>query len=175
MSSIPLRGTFVVKDAEEDAQGTLRSSRRSVTAKGGEKDAQTSLRLPRELYEQVSQAAGDHGIGEEIRQRLQRSFDQEAKGREPIDLKTRELASAIANVAAHASGYYRPWHGDAHTFEVVKAAIDRLLAYYQPKGEPVPYPNPDNIADLLWGPAHSSEEVGAAMASLVLALQREGR
>jgi hypothetical protein len=157
-SSIPRGVSIVVKGPEKDAQGSLRLSRRGAIAKGAEKDTQTSLRLPRELYEQLSQAAGDRGIGEEIRQRLQASFATVRP-----DPKTAELATAVAMIASEASRYYRPWHENRHAFDTVRAAVVLLMASYQPKGEAVPTPNPGDLADLLWGPEHSPEDVARAL------------
>ena len=145
--------------------------RRGATTKGGEMDIQTSLRLPRELYERLLQAAGDRGIGEEIRQRCQASFAPEPSD----DPKTAELATAVAKLASEASSYYRPWHEDPHTFAIVKVGMDLLLACYRPKGDPVPAPNPDNIADLIWGPENSPEDVARTLVVSEIRNLREGR
>jgi hypothetical protein len=95
-------------------------------------DIQTSLRLPRELYERLSQAAGNRGIGEEIRQRLQRSF-----GDKLTDPKTRKLLSAI-NFVATSMTLDGNWHEDLNLFRVFKAALVALLSRFEPPG-----PSPD--------------------------------
>jgi len=161
----------VARGAEKDAKRPLRPSRRGAAAKGSEMDIQTSLRLPRELYERLAQAAGDRGIGEEIRQRCQASFAPEPSD----DPKTAELATAVAKLASEASSYYRPWHEDPHTYAIVKVGMGLLLAFYQPKGDPKPKPNPDNLADILWAPAHSPEEVARTLvASEIRHLREQG-
>jgi hypothetical protein len=163
--------------AKKDA---LRLSRKGAMAKDApEKDIQTSLRLPHELYEQLSQAAGDRGIGEEIRQRCQASFAHELSD----DPETAELATAVAKLASAASSYYRPWHEDPHTFAIVKEAIDLLLACYRPKGDPVPAPKGDpvpapnagNLADVLWGPEHSPKLVARTLVASEIRYLRERR
>src|SRR5712671_3368256 len=111
MLSVSLRGITVVEERNKDLLGALRRSLGDTTAKRADKGIQTSLRLPRTLYELLSKAAGDRGIGEEIRQRLQASFAPVRR-----DPKTAELATAVAQIASEASSYYRPWHEDPHTF-----------------------------------------------------------
>jgi hypothetical protein len=135
-------------------------------------DVQTSLRLPEELRDRLSEAAAanGHGIGEEIRQRLEGSFV--TGGREP---KTVEMAAAVARIASDASSYYRPWYEDPFTFEVVKAAVPIVLAIYQPKGDPVPRPNPDGIAELVFPGVVKPEEVARTLAAAVISNMRSGR
>ena len=169
---VPDRSILVVTGVEKDARRSLRPSRRRATANGAaEKDKQTSLRLPHDLYERLSQAAGDRGIGEEIRQRCQASFAPEPSE----DPKTAELATAVAKLASEASSYYRPWHEDPHTYAIVKVGMGLLLACYQPKGDPVPTPNPHNLADVLWAPKHSPEDVARTLVASEIRNLREGR
>jgi hypothetical protein len=144
------------------------------TAKDPEGDdrltTHTTFRLPRDLHQRLLAAAGERGIGEEIRRRLEASF---TPGTE--DPKTRELAGAVAKIASAVSSYYRPWHENRHAFDAVRAAVALLMASYQPKGDPVPTPNDDDLADLLWGPNHCSDEVAKTLATSVIRELREGR
>jgi hypothetical protein len=65
-----------------------------------DKGVQTSLRLPRDLYDRLANTAGNKGIGEEIRQRLEASF---VKGPAPSrDLWFADLLTAINQAAAGA-------------------------------------------------------------------------
>jgi hypothetical protein len=125
---------------------------------------QTSLRLPRGLYDQLANVAGERGIGEEIRQRLEASFGQTPAGSDP---KTRELALAISSLAELASRDYQPWHTDRFTFDIVEVGLCKLLALYKPKGEPTPKPNPEGLADVLYGENATPELIGAMLAAVV--------
>ena len=53
---------------------------------------QTSFRLPRELYERLVEAAGEKGLAEEIRRRLEASFEAKPSADDP---KTKQLVDAI--------------------------------------------------------------------------------
>ncbi len=65
-----------------------------------DKGVQTSLRLPRDLYDSLGRVAGDKGIGEEIRQRLEASFVQgPAPSKDPW---FSDLLTAIDQAAAGA-------------------------------------------------------------------------
>src|SRR5215471_7014954 len=90
-----------------------------IMAKGA--DAQTSLRLPHELYERLAQAANNRGqgIGEEMRRRLMGSFEADIPSAN--DLKTRRLLAAIAAVADSISPSLGPWHKNAPAFTALKA------------------------------------------------------
>ncbi len=50
---------------------------------------QSAVRLPQSLHQRLKKAGGERGMGEEIRRRLEASFDVEAKA--PGDPKTREI------------------------------------------------------------------------------------
>lgn len=87
----------------------------------------TSVRLPRPLHEKLEAVAGDRGIGEEIRDRLERSFDPQP------DPLTAELLEAAAKLQR---AYGRSWHEDAFAFAVFKKLIDFRLNSAEPKGSP---------------------------------------
>ena len=57
---------------------------------------QTAVRLPQSLRDRLSKAGGERGMGEEIRRRLEASFEAE---KAPADPKTRELLDAISSCA----------------------------------------------------------------------------
>jgi len=132
---------------------------------------QTSLRLPRELHDRLSAAAGERGIGEEIRRRLEASYAPE----QAADPKTRDLARLVTSAAdliGGAGGYYRTWHTDPFSFEVFKLlvgkALDTAMALYRPEGEAVPKPNPGGIASVLFDDDVAPEVVADALTSAVL-------
>jgi hypothetical protein len=94
-----------------------------------DKGMQTSFRLPRELHKRLMAEAGDKGIGEEMRRRLEASFGPE----QPVaDPKTGELLAAIAEMAGRVSG----WQEDPDQFAAFARAINLVLAGFMPAGEP---------------------------------------
>lgn len=96
-------------------------------------DAQTSLRLPQELRDQLGSAADAAGrsVGEEIRRRLEASF----AGSPPAaaDHRTSDLLRVIARCAAILSEHWAPWHADAAAFAVFHAAIEDRLSRHRPE------------------------------------------
>lgn len=93
-------------------------------------DVQSSLRLPEELRDRLAQAAADngHGIGEEMRRRLEASF-----GSAPLsdDQKTAKLLQVIARAAAILTSEWAAWHEDARACAVFKAAVADLIGRRQ--------------------------------------------
>jgi hypothetical protein len=96
-------------------------------------------------------------MGEEIRRRLEASFDAEAKA--PSDPKTRELLEAISFCAEQIARDCHSWSEDAFAFEVLKRCVNMLLKHFQPKGEPVPNLKPDSlfVIDPLFSPTQPEE------------------
>jgi hypothetical protein len=103
-------------------------------SKSVDRDAVLTFRLPRELYERVKKAAGDRSVSEEMRRRLEASFDV---SRDPTTMK---LTSAIRLVAQFLEAVYPAWHQDPFVFLIFKMAIDALLQEFKPEGEPKPLP-----------------------------------
>jgi len=98
-------------------------------------DVQTSLRLSEELRDRLATAAVDnrHGIGEDMRQRLEASFKFEPNSDDP---KMRELLAGVARMAEFLARYYPQWHTEGFSLNAFKYATDKLIGLYQPKGEP---------------------------------------
>jgi hypothetical protein len=89
---------------------------------------QTAVRLPVEMHEQLRQSSGSGGVSEEIRRRLQRSFDDDA-----VDPVTREVATAIVHLAADVQrDYGASWYGYEETHNIFVAAVAVHLAEYKP-------------------------------------------
>lgn len=91
---------------------------------------QTALWLPREMHERLKKEGGERGLGDEIRRRLQFSFDAE-----PPDKTTDELLDAINQIVIALD---EPWYTNRFVFDVFKAAIIELLSKYQPNGQAEP-------------------------------------
>ena len=108
---------------------------------------QTAVRLPRSLRDRLSKAGGEGGVGEEIRRRLEASFDAE---RSPTDPKAGELADAIIFCADEIARELRPWSENPYAFAVLKETMSRLLADFEPKGDVVPPANPDSVLIFLF-------------------------
>jgi hypothetical protein len=123
---------------------------------------QSAVRLPQSLHDRLKKAGGERGMGEEIRKRLEASFNAE---KVPGDQSTRELLDAISAVADETTSYYGRWSENAFAFEVLKACVNMLWSYYQPKGELAANPNPDSAADLLFGPDHSLKDISRTIVS----------
>ena len=102
-------------------------------------DVQTSLRLPEVLRDRLAQAAAEtgHGIGEEMRLRLEASFKPQPTDGDP---RTLQFAEAVKIAAANLGRVCAPWHKDPFAFAIFKVAFDTLLQRFQPGGEPVPPP-----------------------------------
>jgi hypothetical protein len=121
---------------------------------------QSAIRLPKDLHDRLKKAGGERGMGEEIRRRLEASFESE---RLPEDPTTHELLQAISTVADELTDDFGRWSENAFAFEVLKTCVDMLLALYQPKGEPIANSKPDSVSYLLFGPEPSVKEVSQAI------------
>jgi hypothetical protein len=122
---------------------------------------QSAVRLPRSLHERLKKAGGERGMGEEIRRRLEASYDAEEEA--PRDPQTRELLEAASFLAKQTTSYYGSWSEDAFAFKVLKGCMDRLLEHYQPEGDPsLAKPNPTALGKMIFGSEtenRSSEEI----------------
>jgi len=116
-----------------------------MTRKIEDEMAQTTMRLPRDLYRRLKRAGGERGMGEEIRRRLEASFEPESTNQ-----KTKELLQAIAFVADETDNNYGPWSESAFAFEVVKLCVDLLLVLDRPKGDAIA-PGDSTIGTLIYG------------------------
>jgi hypothetical protein len=98
---------------------------------------QTAIHLPRDLHAKLRKLGGERGMSEEIRRRLEASFQQEARA--AADPKLSELQDQIdrlARVSQLVAG--APWHGDPFAFEAFRAAVMAVLDILRPPGEVVP-------------------------------------
>lgn len=113
---------------------------------------QSAIRLPRSLHQRLKKEGGERGMGEEIRRRLETSFEAESP---PADPSTQELLDAISSCAEGIAVDYGSWAEDPFAFAVLRVCVSMLLTHFQPEGEPVPKPKPDGMADLIFGRDHS--------------------
>jgi hypothetical protein len=118
---------------------------------------QTAVRLPVEMHERLRQ--GELGVSEEIRQRVERTFQQDAVAllveaaaknqrtiaaeiehrlertfaEDALDPITRELLTGIVNLAAGVQADLgAAWHSAQEVQEVFAAAVALRLAAYKP-------------------------------------------
>jgi hypothetical protein len=117
---------------------------------------QSAVRLPRSLHETLKKAGGDRGMGDEIRRRLESSFAAEKNLENP---NTRELINAISFSDEELVRDFGSWSKDRFAFEVFRESVNALLKQYEPKGELIPVPNPDGMAEILFGENPSAEDV----------------
>ena len=109
--------------------------------KNDDEMVQTAVRLPQSLRDRLSKAGGDRGLGEEIRTRLEASFEA---AKAPADPRTPELLDAIASCAEEIARDLRPWSADPYAFAVLKQTMSMVLAGFEPEGEAVPHANPNS-------------------------------
>jgi len=123
----------------------------------------TTFRVPKELHDKLTAVAGRRGIGEEIRRRLEASFECEARQAEG---SVEELQRAAAMVM----GYFGNWRNDPFAHAVFSQAAKLILEKTRPKGEaiPKPDPNPDNLADVLFDLTEPPEKIGGTIAGFAI-------
>src|SRR5690242_19884682 len=109
---------------------------------------QSAIRLPQSLHQRLKKAGGDRGMGEEIRRRLEASFDAE---KTPANPKMIYLLDAISSCAEEITNDFGSWSEDPFAFEVLKGCVNLLLMRFQPKGKPVANLKPDSMAAWLFG------------------------
>jgi hypothetical protein len=90
----------------------------------------TSIRLPSALYEKLDRAREGRPLGEEIRRRLQASFEGAAPT--GADDKTTKMLGQVATLAKTISEHYGPWHASARTYAIFKLALEKGLPDYDP-------------------------------------------
>ena len=126
---------------------------------------QTALWLPRDMHEQLKQAGGERGLGDEIRRRLQVTFGTEQR---PLDPLTDLLLSLIKQIALDLS-LDEAWSANRFAFDVFKAAISELLdliSNVHPRREPQLSTMPKLQAK--YGPDEKPETIGRMLARSVL-------
>jgi hypothetical protein len=129
---------------------------------------QTAVWLPRDMHERLkNEGAGREGLGEEIRRRIQMSFDAEEKtGRDEITL---ELLDEIGQ-AAIASSTEGRWYTNRFTFNVFKAAADALISRLEPNSEA---PGMTTRLQKLYGSDAKAETVGRVLAGVFLSRHQD--
>ncbi len=96
-------------------------------------------------------------MGEEIRRRLEASFDAEAEA--PSDPKTRDLLAAVTFFAGQTTNYYGSWSEDPFAFQVLKETVDMLFRHFQPMGDPVlAKPKPTGLGETIFGKNGENEK-----------------
>ncbi len=126
-----------------------------MKGKSGADMIQSAIRLPRKLHERLKKAGGQRGMGQEVRQRLEASFDAERTATHP---KTMYLLNAISACADKIERDYGNWSEDAFAFEVLKGCANILFMHFKPTGEPIPKPKPGSLAATLFGPSEPKPE-----------------
>jgi hypothetical protein len=132
-------------------------------AKGVPRDTALTLRLPRELHEQLREAAKGRSVSEEMRARLEWSILNDWTN----DPKTRDLVDSIAEVARNVQPYFGAWHDNPYGYAVFKIAVDTLLSKMRPKGKPTP-PADDGE----FRPGDTPEEAGRTLARATIIARR---
>jgi len=98
-------------------------------------------------------------IAEPALMRLEASFLADVLN----DDETRRLIDAIKGVTRNIRAPFGSWHRHRFAFEVFRAAVNTLLGFYRPSGDPV-RPSDNEIADLYLGDAGTPETAGKMLA-----------
>ncbi len=132
---------------------------------------QSAVWLPRELHQLLKRAGGERGMGEEIRKRLEKSFEAEKIPKEPSRHK---LSLAVGFIATKAARYFGDWSEDRFSFEVLKAGVNLWLTANQPEGEPVMKPNPNREPfDAYFDPSSTPENIARSILANLTWLREE--
>ena len=120
---------------------------------------QTTVWLPHGMYGKLTKG-GQLKLADEIRRRLQASFDAEQL---PSDQKTEELLDAIKQIKGNLDEL---WHTDRFAYDVFKAAINELLSNYQPSSET----QPRTVSKLqtMYGPDVNPVTIGNILAHVAI-------
>jgi hypothetical protein len=130
-----------------------------------------AVRLPQKLQERLRRAGGEGGMGEEIRKRLEKSFETEKTPKKP---KTRNLLMATGFIAEKAGMYFGDWSEDPFAFEILKAGVNLWLTANRPKGEPVMKPNPNREPfDSFFDPSSTPENIASSILANLTWLREE--
>jgi hypothetical protein len=118
---------------------------------------QTALWLPRDMHEKLKNEGGERGFGDEIRRRLQITFDDEGP---PVDATTRQLLEEIEWLTLNMLPLV--WHADHEAFEVFRAGINEVLSSHRPSSEVqrTVAPGPTGKLQTIYGPDAKPETVG---------------
>jgi hypothetical protein len=94
---------------------------------------QTAVRLPQDVYDRLKKS--EHGVSEEIRRRLARTFAEDDAGTDP---ETRRLMDAIEKLAVLVRlQTNHNWHSHPAAHWVMRNAITARLQRLRPSGERV--------------------------------------
>ncbi len=120
---------------------------------------QTALWLPRDMHKKLKDEGGERGFGDEIRRRLQITFDDEGP---PVDPTTRQLLEDIKYLALNMQQQVGSWHADHELFETFKVAINGMLSRHQPSSEAqgTVASGPTGRLQTIFGPDAKPETVG---------------
>jgi len=128
---------------------------------------QTALWLPRDMHEQLKQAGGERGLGDEIRRRLQRTFDDEKREGDPV---TDLLADLTRQVDLRFRDVGR-WYEDPWICNKFKDALGELASSLcLVRSQSVSAPEPATLSKLhaKYGPDVKPESIGTLIARAAL-------
>jgi len=108
----------------------------------GKRGVHTAVVLPPDVLEQLRKS--ERGVSEEIRERINRTFSDDA-----IDPVTRELRDGLVNIAARLRGDFgEEWHASPRVFREFAAAVAQRLSAYEPPAT-APTDIPDSVAGVV--------------------------
>jgi len=125
---------------------------------------QTALWLPRSMHQELKEAGGERGLGDEIRRRLVASFGVEKRPRDPF---TDHLLDLVERLAVNLS-LDEEWWASRFAFDVFKAAINELLwQLASTLGVEEPQRGTTSKLQTRYGPDEKPETIGRILARAV--------
>jgi hypothetical protein len=104
----------------------MSNKRRKFVKKPRDESIQTAVRIPREMHERLKKS--ELGVSEEIRRRVEQSFEADA-----YDRQTREFATVVQDAAREVEiELGRAWHQDGGAHRTYRRAILRVLSKWRP-------------------------------------------
>lgn len=139
-----------------------------VAADDGE--IQTSLRLPKALHDRLRAASGERGLGQEVRRRLEASFELES------DPATSGLVSLVVMLARELKRFTgTEWSANPFAHQTFKLALPFLLGN-APKGKAVLPEKWEEVSpySAMFSPQTTPEQAAQLFAFAVLSAKGAG-
>jgi len=103
--------------------------------KRSDRETVVTLRLPRELHQQIKQEAGSRGFAAEVRRRLEQSIAM------PIPTAPEQQFRDVLRVLGHAAiAAAKAQRSDFSAYLGFEVAVPMLIAALRPENEPAPTP-----------------------------------
>jgi len=126
----------------------------------------TTLRLPADMHARLGGTTGERGVAQEIRRRLEASFERDANS----EIAT--LTGPMEDAAAMVTEYFGDWRADPFAFQVLSAATALIFEKSKPAGSAVAKFNPGSLADVMFAANDPPEKIGEMIGAMALRQSR---